>query len=198
MGVRGLIIFAAVLCSLVATCYSKGVFADLRNTLTVSASPSGRVDLRAGIDQITVSWRLNRNISNTDSATYSKVDVKLCYHLESQKDRPWRRTEEDLSRDKTCQFSMVKKDYNSSTDSVTYTVKKNIPTAHYFVRVYVRNADNREIAYGQTNGLDLNIKGISGRSTSIDVAASVFSGFSVLSLAFFFFLEKRKAKKLTS
>lgn len=42
MGVRGLIIFAAVLCSLVATCYGEGVFADLRNTLTVSASPSGR------------------------------------------------------------------------------------------------------------------------------------------------------------
>ncbi|XP_021720161.1 high-affinity nitrate transporter 3.2-like [Chenopodium quinoa] len=198
MAVRGLIIFSVLLSSLVASCYGTGLFKDLSNTLTVSTTPTGKVNLKAGKDQITVTWGLNRNVSKLDTSAYKQVEVKLCFLAESQVDRPWRKTEDELARDKTCQFLVVKKDFTSSSDSFTYTVKKDVPTAHYFVRVYVRDGpDGKQLAYGQTTGLDLSVKSISGRSASIDIAASIFSAFSVLSLAFFFYLEKKKARRAT-
>lgn len=145
-----------------------------------------------------MTWALNRSISGVDTSIYREVEAKLCYHLESQKDRPWRKTEEEMARDKTCQFAIVKRPYTSSSDSVTYTIKKDVPTAHYFIRVYVRDGPGGKlIAYGQTTGLDLFVAGISGRSASIDIAASIFSAFSVISLGFFFYLEKKKSKRAT-
>ncbi|CAO2840560.1 unnamed protein product [Amaranthus hypochondriacus] len=196
MAVRGLILFAMIFSIMVTTCCGKVMFSHLANTLKVSTSPKGKVDLKAGVDSITITWGLNKNGSKVDTKSYKNIEVKLCYSKESQKDRPWRKTEEELDRDKTCQFSVLKKEYNVTTDSFTYKVKKDVPTAHYFVRVYVRDGpDGKQIAYGQTNAVDLNVTGISGRSSSIDIAASVFSTFSVVSLAFFFYLEKKKAKK---
>nr|WPH61291.1 nitrate assimilation related protein [Suaeda altissima] len=194
MAVRGLIIFVALLSSFVVACYGEGLFSELKQTLTVSASPTGKVSLIAGKDEITVTWGLNS--TSTKTTNYKNVEVKLCYLEESQKDRPWRRTEDDLKRDKTCQFLVAEKEFTTKDDTVTYQVKKDVPSAHYFIRAYVTDGPKGKlIAYGQTTGLDLKVKGISGRSLAIDVAASVFSGFSVLSLVFFYFMEKSKAKR---
>ncbi|KAL2932740.1 High-affinity nitrate transporter 3.1 [Bienertia sinuspersici] len=194
MAIRGVIIFVALLSSFIVTCYGAGSFAELAHTLSVSASPTGKVYLTAGEDEITVTWGLNS--TTTDTTAYKKIEVELCYLAESQKDRPWRRTEDDLDRDKTCQFLVAAKDFKSSSkDSATYTVKKDVPSAHFFIRAYVLDPKGKKIAYGQTNGLDIKVKGISGRSASIDIAASIFSAFSVLSLVFFYFNEKRIAKQ---
>lgn len=148
-----------------------------------------------------MTWGLNGTFeTGTD---YETVTVKLCYAPISQTDRAWRKTKDLISKDKTCQFKIATKPYLSSgimSSSVTWVVEKTIPTATYFVRAYVYNSAGNPVAYGQTTDAIkssnlFNIEAVTGRHVSLDIASIFFSGFSVLSLLGFFYLEKRKGKK---
>ncbi|XP_010251031.1 PREDICTED: high-affinity nitrate transporter-activating protein 2.1-like [Nelumbo nucifera] len=187
-------------CLLAESCYGTVLFSTLQPTLVVSASPKEGEVLRAGDDKITVTWGMNQSFPVGTDEAYKQVKVKLCYAPISQQDRAWRKTNDDLSKDKTCQFQIIVRPYNSSSQqSFDWMIERDVPTATYFVRAYAYNSDGREVAFGQstdgqkkTNLFD--IQGISGRHASLDVAAGCFSAFSVLSLFGFLFLEKRKAK----
>ncbi|THU49742.1 hypothetical protein C4D60_Mb06t12740 [Musa balbisiana] len=175
------------------------LFSSLPQTLRVTASPSPGQVLHAGVDEITVTWALNQSLPAGTDSGYKKVKVTLCYAPVSQTDRGWRKTDDHLKKDKTCQFKMATRPY-AATGTVTYTVERSIPTATFFVRAYVLDASDTEVAYGQstdpkktTNLFD--IAGITGRHASLDIAAACFSAFSIGALAFFFVIEKRKAKK---
>jgi len=158
--------------------------------LQVTASPSSGEVLHGGEDEITVTWSLNAT-AGTD-AEYKKLKLRLCYAPVSQKEREWRKTHDDLKKDKTCQFKVSEQAY-ASTGNVTYRVALDIPTATYYVRAYALDASGTQVAYGQTApNYTFNVVSITGVTTSIKVAAGVFSAFSIASLAFFFFIEKRK------
>lgn len=191
------LILAALFTSLVVTSYGQFFFSKLPQTLTVDISPPGTVNITAGVGQIAVRWGLNQSLNDIDTSSYKTVKVKLCYLPESQKDRPWRKTEDDLVKDKTCQHDITSKPYSQSNNSVTCTVQKDVPTADYFIRAYVVNAAGKQVAYGQTTGSRLSVIAITGRKASIEIASVVFSALSVVSLAGFFYLEKRKAKRGT-
>ncbi|KAK9733989.1 hypothetical protein RND81_04G106400 [Saponaria officinalis] len=120
-------------------------------------------DLLARVGKITVTWALNK--SNADTSKYSKVTLKLCYTKASQIDRPWRKTEDELFKDKTCQHEIATKTYASSENSVDYVVLEDVPIGHYFIRAYVVDVAGTKVAYGQTDA---------------------FSALSIVSLAFFF------------
>ncbi|KAL8154163.1 hypothetical protein V2J09_011923 [Rumex salicifolius] len=201
---KGFVLIAFVISAMASACYAeeKGRhFSDLQETLVVSASPQQGQVLEAGMDKIKVTWGLK---AGTQDSTYNTVKVKLCYAPVSQVDRPWRKTVlTNIAKDKTCQFNMFTKPYTSSNTTDTYNVVKEIPGATYFVRVYAYDSDEKEVAYGQTTNGDkttnlFTVKGITGRSRSIDVASGVFSAFSVVSLAYFFYMEKKKAKRATT
>jgi len=168
------------------------LFSRLNATLIVTASPTAGEVLHGGENEITVKWSLNTTLpAGTDSA-YKNVKVSLCYAPVSQKQREWRKTHDDLKKDKTCQFKVSQQPY-ASPGNVTYRVALDIPTASYFVRVYALDASGTQVAYGQTaSTAAFNVVSITGVTTSIKVAAAVFSTFSIASLAFFFFMEKRK------
>ncbi|KAI9087528.1 hypothetical protein K1719_030398 [Acacia pycnantha] len=203
MAARGLVVASLLLlCFLAGSCYGKRLFSSLKQTLDVTGSPTQGQVLEAGEAKITVTWGFNRTLpAGTDSA-YKKIKVKLCYALISQKDRAWRKTEDDLSRDKTCQHDVVSRPYdatNTSTQSFEWTIQKDVPTATYFVRAYALDANGDEVAYGQTTDAGktknlFQIKGISGRHASLDICSAVFSAFSVVSLFVFFYIEKRKGR----
>ncbi|KAF3338006.1 high-affinity nitrate transporter-activating protein 2.1 [Carex littledalei] len=94
--------------------------------------------LHAGKDKFTVTWALNNESLPAGTAdSYKTVNVQLCYAPISQKDRGWRKTEDDLKKDKTCQFDVVELPYDSS-GTHEYTVEEEIPSAYYFVRVRTR------------------------------------------------------------
>ncbi|KAF7089824.1 hypothetical protein CFC21_092697 [Triticum aestivum] len=161
-------------------------------TLDVTASPSPGQVLHAGEDVITVTWALNASQPAGKDAEYKNVKVSLCYAPVSQKEREWRKTHDDLKKDKTCQFKVTQQAY-PGTGKVEYRVALDIPTATYYVRAYALDASGTQVAYGQTAPASaFNVVSITGVTTSIKVAAGVFSAFSVASLAFFFFIEKRK------
>ncbi|XP_057950665.1 high-affinity nitrate transporter 3.1 [Malania oleifera] len=200
----GLLLASLLLCCLAGTCHGVVSFSSLQRTLLVTASPTQGQVLKGGEDNITVTWVLNQTYSEsegTDSA-YNTVKVKLCFAPISQVDRAWRKTEDNLNKDKTCQFIIVTRPYNPSNRTVqsfVWTVERDVPTATYFVRAYAFNSQGEEVGYGQstddkkTTNL-FNVEAISGRHASLDIAAACFSAFSVVSLFGFFVLEKRKAK----
>ncbi|XP_059655120.1 high-affinity nitrate transporter 3.1-like [Cornus florida] len=198
MAISGQFMVLVLVC-LAEACYGIITFSSLQRTLMVTASPSPGQVLKAGEDLITVTWSYNQSFpAGTDSA-YKTVKVKLCYAPISQVDRAWRKTVDNLAKDKTCQFKIIDKPYDPSNNSFTWTVEKDVPTAIYFIRAYALNSEGHEAAYGQTTSADktanlFEIQSISGRHMSLDIASACFSAFSVVSLFGFFFLEKRKAK----
>ncbi|XP_073526149.1 uncharacterized protein [Phyllobates terribilis] len=202
-GINGVLVVAAILISAMASgCYGaeKGrPFSDLANTLVVTDTVQEKA-LKAGVDTVTVTWGLGSSATSGTDA-YKTVKVKLCFAPVSQLDRPWRKTDlANIAKDKTCQFTIFTKPFTASNTTEVYTIKKEIPGATYFVRAYVYDSSDKELAYGQSTNADkttnlFTIVGISGRTVSIDIASGVFSAFSILSLVYFFYAEKSKAKK---
>ncbi|XP_071731715.1 high-affinity nitrate transporter 3.1-like [Rutidosis leptorrhynchoides] len=194
----GFLFVSLLLSCFVATSYGV-TFSSLNHTLIVTASPKTGQVLKAGEDNITVTWSFNQTFPVGTDSTYKTVKVKLCYAPISQKDRKWRKTNDLLKKDKTCLQKIVAKPYTASNNSFTWTVAKDVPTGTYFVRAYTFNAQDVEVAYGQTTDAkkttDLfDVQAITGRSTSLDIASVCFSAFSVVALAGFFYMEKSKAK----
>ncbi|KAL0335781.1 UNVERIFIED_CONTAM: High-affinity nitrate transporter 3.1 [Sesamum radiatum] len=198
MAFRGFLLALFLLSCLVATCCGV-TFSSLQDTLIVTASPQPRQVLKAGEDKITVTWALNTSFPAGIDSAYKTIKVKLCYAPISQQDRAWRKTVDNLKKDKTCQHKIVAKPYSSSNNTFTWTVQRDVPTATYFVRAYAHNSADEEVAYGQTTDFHkstnlFEVQAISGRHMSLDVASVCFSAFSIVSLFGFFYLEKRKAK----
>ena len=96
-----------------------------------------------------MSWGLNQNLVFGTDELYKNVKVKLCYAPESQKDRVWRKTVDNLSKDKTCQFTITEKPYQKD-QSYEWIIEKDVPTETYFVRAYAYDSAGKEFGYGQT------------------------------------------------
>ncbi|KAJ0048996.1 hypothetical protein Pint_15557 [Pistacia integerrima] len=198
MATRGILLASLVLSCLIQACYGAVLFSSLKKTLQVTTSTKQGV-LQSGEDKVTVTWGLNQSLPAGTDSDYKTIEVTLCYAPISQKDRAWRKTEDHLNKDKTCQFKMVERPYNKSLQALDWIIERDVPTATYFVRAYAFNADGHEVAYGQSTNDQkttnlFEVQAISGRHVSLDIASVCFSAFSVVSLAFFFFIEKRKGK----
>lgn len=158
--------------------------------------------VKAGEDNITVMWRLNSTFGDSN---YRTIKLKLCYAPISQQDRAWRKTADDLKKDKTCQFDIVTTPYDGNGRrgaSFVWTVDEGVPTATYFVRAYVHDSSDLQVGYGQSTDSDkrgnlFGVSGVSGLHVSLDIASVCFSAFSVVSLFGFFLLEKRKCKAIS-
>ncbi|KAH7438437.1 hypothetical protein KP509_04G014800 [Ceratopteris richardii] len=154
---------------------------------------------KAGTDELFVTWVLNSTVQVDDSA-YRSVELKLCFGAPSQIDRRWRKTNDILSKDKSCGFDVGSpQPYQRAENSTVWIVGNDIPFAQYFVRAYVLDSAGEKVAYGQSSNAQRTsnlfiVQPISGRLASIDIAAAVFSAFSVLSLFGFLLYEKMSAK----
>ena len=153
-----------------------------------------------------MTWALNKTLPAGTDSVYKTIKVKLCYAPISQKDRAWRKTEDDLSRDKTCQHKIMAKPYDASNKTVQrfeWVIERDVPKATYFVRAYAYDSNDEEVAYGQTTDAKkssnlFEINSISGRHASLDICSICFSAFSVVALSVFFYIEKRKGAKASS
>lgn len=155
--------------------------------------------LVAGSDKITVTWALNKTLPDGTDSSYKTIKVKLCYAPISQKDRAWRKTQDNLSRDKTCQHKIIARPYNKTLQSLEWVIERDVPTATYFVRAYAYDSNDVEVGYGQTTDAKkttnlFEVQAISGRHATLDICSICFSAFSVVSLFVFFYIEKRKQK----
>lgn len=182
------------------SCYGMISFSSLQKTLVVTASHRQGL-LKAGEDKITVTWGLDPSVAAGTDSAYKTIKVKLCYAPISQVDRAWRKTEDHLSKDKTCQFKIVARPYSSSANQTfEWTIERDVPTATFFVRAYAFDAQEDEVAYGQNTDAKkttnlFEIQAITGRHVSLDIASVCFSAFSIVALFGFFYAEKRKGRK---
>ncbi|KAF5459961.1 hypothetical protein F2P56_019865 [Juglans regia] len=182
-----------------ATCYGIVLFSSLSRTLEVTASFKQGQVLKAGVDKITVTWGLNQSLAAGTDSAYKTIKVKLCYSPVSQVDRAWRKTVDNLAKDKTCQFKIVSRPYDKWNQTFEWKVERDVPSGTYFIRAYAYNSDDIEVAYGQTTDAKkttnlFDVQAITGRHASLDIASVCFSAFAVLSLLGFFIAEKRRAK----
>ncbi|XP_057729664.1 high-affinity nitrate transporter 3.1-like [Arachis stenosperma] len=206
MASQWVVVASFLLCCLAQTCYGGVLFSSLQRTIVVTASPKEGQVLNAGVDKITVTWALNKTEPYGIDSTYKTIKVKLCYAPVSQHDRPWRKTEDNLSRDKTCQHKIVWKPYdasNKTAQSFEWTIGSDVPTATYFIRAYTYDQNNMEVGYGQTTNEKkstnlFEINGVTGKHTSLDISSVCFSVFSVVAFSVFFYIEKRKGKVASS
>uniref|UniRef100_A0A2P2IU67 High-affinity nitrate transporter n=1 Tax=Rhizophora mucronata TaxID=61149 RepID=A0A2P2IU67_RHIMU len=204
MAARGLLLASVLLSFLASFCHGNVHFSSLSQTLLVTASPKPGQVLKAGVDRINLTWGLNQTLSAGTDSTYKTIKVKLCYAPISQVDRGWRKTEDNLSKDKTCQFTIVAGPYNSADrDAQTreWTIERDVPTATYFVRAFAYDSQGQEVAYGQTTDAHkatnlFEVHAISGRHVPLDIASACFSAFSIVTLFGFFLHDKRKAKSI--
>ncbi|XP_068667422.1 high-affinity nitrate transporter 3.1-like [Aristolochia californica] len=196
-----LLIASILLCFMLGSTFGAVLFSTIPRTLTVSTTTKKGSVLKAGEDTVKVTWGLNSTLQAGVDAKYSKVVVKLCYSPVSQEERAWRKTNNELDKDKTCQIKIVERGYTKNKqENLKWQIERDVPTATYFVRAYAVDSNGHEVAYGQSTNSPktsnlFDIESITGRHTSIDVAAAAFSAFSVVSLFFFFYVEKRKGKK---
>ncbi|XP_068652120.1 high-affinity nitrate transporter 3.1-like [Aristolochia californica] len=196
-----LLIASILLCFMFGPAFGAVIFSTLPRTLIASTTTKKGSVLKAGEDTVKVTWELNSTLMAGADAKYSKVVLKLCFSPVSQEERAWRKTHDELDKDKTCMFKIVEKAYTKNKqDSYDWEIERDVPTATYFVRAYAVDSNGHEVAYGQSTNSQktsslFDIEAITGRHTSIDIAAAAFSAFSVVSLFVFFYVEKRKAKK---
>ncbi|GAA0166625.1 transporter [Lithospermum erythrorhizon] len=202
MAIHGFIVVSILLSCLAANCYGEVHFSSLKdhnNFLVQTSNINGSQVLKAGENDIALTWSINANVTAGTSSAYKKVKAKLCFAPISQQDRAWRKTEDSIKKDKTCQFNIFEGEYKAS-NNITYTVERDIPSGTYFVRIYVYDSNNAEVAYGQSTDDKkaenlFKIQAISGRHATLDICSVVFSTFSIVSLFGFFYLEKRQAKQ---
>jgi hypothetical protein len=151
--------------------------------------------LHAGEDTITVTWRLNASAPAGADAGYKAVKVTLCYAPASQEDRGWRKANDDLSKDKACQFEIAQPQpyAGPGTRTLRYRVARDVPTASYHVRAYALDASGAPVGYGQTApAYYFRVAGVTGIHASLRVAAAVLSALSVAAVAFFAVVERRR------
>ncbi|KAE9608542.1 hypothetical protein Lal_00020775 [Lupinus albus] len=202
MAARGVVVALLLLIFLARTCYGTVLFSSLKRTIDVTASSTQGQVLKAGIDKITVTWVLNKTVATGTDSAYKTINLKLCYAPISQKDRAWRKTDDKLARDKTCQQDIVTRTYEASNgiaQSFQWVIQRDVPTATYFVRAYAHDSNDVEVGYGQTTDAKksinlFEIQAISGRHVSLDICSICFSTFSVVSLLVFFYIEKKREK----
>ncbi|KAJ1254241.1 hypothetical protein BS78_K100100 [Paspalum vaginatum] len=132
MGRRGV---ALALLLLLGACLTSPAAAavhlsTLPKALAVTASPRRGQVLHSGVDSLTVTWSLNTSEPAGADAAYKDVKVSLCFAPESQKDRGWRKSDDDLSKDKACQFKVTQQAYAAAAGgpgSFQYTVARDSP-----------------------------------------------------------------------
>ncbi|KAG6552754.1 hypothetical protein Mapa_005702 [Marchantia paleacea] len=179
-------------------------FSTLKRTLVVNAQiQSHNVSsgvAKVGVDRLAVQWNLNSSLDHGVDSEYASVKVELCFAPKSQIDRGWRKTSDDLHRDKTCLKEIAIQLYTNAGNYLVWRIPKDVPGGEYFVRAYVLDSQAVELAYGQntddakTTNL-ITIIPITGRHPPIDIAGIVFSLFSVVSMCSFLVAETLLGRK---
>lgn len=159
---------------------------EILNVFIYSESPG----LQTGQDTIVVSWKVNTTAA---PFTATKVQTKLCFAKASQVDRVWRKTDDDLKKDKSCLYEIGVAEYTPAGAASNVLLPTFVPRGKYFVRAYAMDASGLQVAYGQSSpdkvASVFPVIPISGRSTTMNAAVAVLSVLSVTCLFSFFVLE---------
>merc|ERR1712100_415851 len=98
---------------------------------------------------------------DAELAKVTKVQVKACFSKHSTKDRKWRKTKDEIGKDKQCFKKLIEEVHypapgstTAQVDEYTWTIADTIPKATYFFRVFAYDAEGNGIGYWKVKGYD--------------------------------------------
>eukprot|EP00898_Chlorokybus_atmophyticus_P003068 jgi/Chlat1/3762/Chrsp259S03901 len=166
--------------------------------------------VKAGEGHISAYWKLNTSDSSLAAgipSNYDHFSVRLCFGAPSLVNRAWRKRSDYLFKDKQCGTYSIAKNIPFSADGgnlTQYEIENNVGTAIYFIRVYVLDSDNHEVAWGQSvvynitapppapllKGQPFQVQSIDSVSGGLIAAAVVFSIAAIAFLAGYFIVDR--------
>lgn len=130
-----------------------------------------------------------------------RIWVKACYARSSLVDRPWRKGNDNIDKDKSCPFIVRATDFNASTYTFEWNVPKNMTKAMWYAQVLVQCTNGTQLSFCQTdntrNTTFFATSSINSTPTSMIIATAVCSAVGPLFLAGYFLkdmLARGKAK----
>jgi len=103
-------------------------------------------------DKLKVTYKLNgTQLKTADDLAPKNLRFVACYATPSQKDRPWRKFNDVIDKDKSCPFIMKESPLNSTdgTYTVTWPLPKNTTKATWYAQVMVQCQNGTKTSYCQ-------------------------------------------------
>ncbi|KAI8465807.1 MAG: hypothetical protein J3K34DRAFT_525056 [Monoraphidium minutum] len=149
----------------------------------------------AAKDKVQITAKLTKApLKVVDSLKAQTVVLRLCFSKPFTVDRPWRKANDAIDRDRSCSQTVAKMPLASNnTYTATWNVPKGAPKATWYAQVLVECANGTSTSYCQfDNTADvayLGTKIIDSTPVSMTVAVAVCSAIAPTFLAAFFIKE---------
>eukprot|EP00879_Flechtneria_rotunda_P004782 GHRR01005053.1.p1 GENE.GHRR01005053.1~~GHRR01005053.1.p1 ORF type:complete len:233 (+),score=48.68 GHRR01005053.1:159-857(+) len=133
-----------------------------------------------------------------DDLPATKLWVKACYAKPSTADRPWRKADNVIDKDKSCPYIVKSTDFNQSTYTFQWPVPKNMTKAVWYAQVLVQCQNGTEMSFCQyddtRNESYWGTNTINSTPSGMIVATAVCSAIGPLFLGVYFLKDKLTRK----
>ncbi|KAF6262132.1 hypothetical protein COO60DRAFT_674518 [Scenedesmus sp. NREL 46B-D3] len=129
-------------------------------------------------------------LKTIDDLTPKRFVIKACYTKPSAVDRPWRKSNDVIDKDKSCPFIIRSQELVGSNYTVEWPIPANMTKAAWYATVLVQCENGTLNSYCQfDNTLDKNYFGtniINSTPTSMIIATAICAAIGPLFLAGYF------------
>eukprot|EP00775_Hariotina_reticulata_P008663 gene8663-8844_t len=138
-------------------------------------------------------------LKTIDNLPAKRVVVRACYTKPSIADRPWRKSNDVIDKDKSCPFTIKSADMTNSSYTFEWPIPKNMTKAAWYAQVMVQCMNGTEPAFCQydttKNQTYWGTTVINGTPTGMIVATAACSAVGPLFLASYFIKDMLTRKK---
>jgi hypothetical protein len=138
-------------------------------------------------------------LKTIDNLPAKKVVFRACYTKPSIADRPWRKSNNVIDKDKSCPFTMKSMDINGTSYTVEWPIPKGMTRAAFYTQVMVQCMNGTEPAFCQydttKNQTYFGATMIDGTPKGMIVATAVCSAIGPLFLGSYFIKDMLSRKK---
>jgi hypothetical protein len=152
-----------------------------------SANAACMTTLQASQSSITVKYETKPDFPVNSTST---VRIQMCYGPENIVDRPWRKFNDVISKNKQCPLDITT---NAPAEGeYTYALPDYIPQSVYFMQVVEVCEDGTYCAYG--NSTYFNVDMIDDTPTWVNAVSGVLAAIGPITLGGFFLVEQKLRK----
>ncbi len=152
-----------------------------------SADASCVTTLQADQDSVIIRYAVKPQYSVNETST---IRIQMCYGPDNIVDRPWRKYNNVISKNKQCSFDIVTN--LSPQGEYTYLITENAPSSVYFMQVIEICADGTYCSFG--NSTYFNVNQIPDTPSWLMGTTGVLASLGPLGLIGFFLVEHKMKK----
>lgn len=154
------------------------------------AIPAGTT-LQADVDTVVVNWQVKPEYSANATDT---IRLQMCFSTPDTADRPWRKYNDVISKNKQCSLDLATKLVPSNDGTYTYALPDYIPSGGYFMQVLaVQDVTGAYVSYG--NSTVFNVEMIDDTPDWLRAVTGVLAAIGPLTLIGFFVVENKLKKR---